>query len=162
MTLRITSAFSAMALTVAVLAGCAATPPGLSGEASSSLQAGVVAVAESAAAGDSAGALTRLDELEQTLDAALAAGEVTDERAADIQEALDTVRADLQPASTPTPTPTAEPAPSITVDPVVPDDGGGDDGGGNDGGGSDGGGDDNSGPGNNNGNDDNGNGNGKG
>ena len=112
-----------------------------------SMQSAVVAVAESAAAGDPTTALARLDELQQQLDAALAAGDVTQERAAAIQSAIDAVRADLQPAPAPTVEPA--PAPATTVDPGVTDDGG----------------NDNSGPGNNNGNgddDDKGKGKGKG
>lgn len=137
---RLSSLLTALAL-VAVLAGCAATPATLSQQTSTALQSGVVAVAESAAAGDQATALTRLDELQQTLDAALAAGDVSTERAAAIQAAIDAVRADLQPA----PAPSVEPVPAPTADPGVSDNG-----------------NDNSGPGNNNGKDDKGNGKGKG
>ncbi|MGA1827330.1 MAG: hypothetical protein WAZ28_03650, partial [Microbacterium sp.] len=114
----------------------ATAPLTLSRQASTDLQAGVVAVAESAAAGDQATALTRLDELQERLDAAVAAGDVTAERAASIQGAIEVVRADLQPA----PTPSIEPVPQPTVGPGLTDDG-----------------NDNSGPGNSNGN---GNGNG--
>lgn len=137
---RPASLIAAIALT-AVLAGCAASPTALSRQASTDLQAGVVAVAESAAAGDQTAALARLDELQQALDAAVAAGDVTAVRAASIQSAIDVVRTDLQPA----PAPTVEPAPQPTADPSVTDSG-----------------NDNSGPGNNNGNDDKGKGNGKG
>ena len=136
---RAAALFAAVVL-AAVLAGCGATPAALSQETSTALQSGVVAVAESAAAGESATALTRLDELQQTLDAALAQGDVTAERAAAIQAAIDAVRADLAPA----PAPSVEPAPGPTVDPGVTDNG-----------------NDNSGPGNNNGNDDKGKGKGK-
>ncbi len=127
-----------VAAVAAVLAGCATAPLTLSRQASTDLQAGVVAVAESAAAGDQATALTRLDELQERLDAAVAAGDVTAERAASIQGAIEVVRADLQPA----PTPSIEPVPQPTVGPGLTDDG-----------------NDNSGPGNSNGN---GNGNGNG
>lgn len=136
---RLSSVIASVAL-AAVLAGCAGTPPTLSSQTSTALQSGVVAVAESAAAGDQTSALARLDELQQTLDAALAAGDVTAERAAAIQAAIDAVRADLQPA----PAPSVEPVPQPTVDPGVTDNG-----------------NDNSGPGNNNGNDDKGKGKGK-
>ena len=94
-----------------------------------------------AAAGDSVSALARLDELQQKLDAALTAGEVSAERADGIQAAIDTVRADL----VPTPEPTVEPVPEPTAEPGVTDDGE----------------DDNSGPGNNNGDGNSGNGKGK-
>ncbi len=137
---RITVSFTAIALSVAVLAGCAPTPAALSEEVSTGMQSGVVAVAEAAAAGDAVGALARLDELQQKLDAALAAGEVSAERAGAIQAAIDAVRADLQPV----PEPSVEPIPDPTVDPGVTDDG-----------------DDNSGPGKNNGNDNSENGKGK-
>ena len=131
---RVTLTFAAVALSVAVLAGCSPAPTTLSEEISTDMQSGVVAVAEAAAAGDSVSALARLDELQQKLDAALAAGEVSAERADAIQTAIDTVRADLQP----TPEPTVEPLPEPTVEPGVTDDGDDEN--------------DNSGPGNNNGN----------
>jgi hypothetical protein len=132
--------FTAIVLSLGMLAGCTPAPTALSEEVSTAMQSGVVAVAEAAAAGDSVSALARLDELQQKLDAALAAGEVSADRAAAIQTAIDTVRADLQPA----PEPTVEPVPEPTVEPGVTDDG--DDG------------NDNSGPGNNNGNGNSGNG----
>jgi hypothetical protein len=142
---RLTAAAAALALGAAILAGCAPGPTALSSQVSTDMQSAVVAVAESAAAGDPTTALARLDELQQNLDAALAAGDVTAERAAAIQSAIDAVRTDLQSA----PAPSVEPAPvpEPTVDPGVTDDGG----------------NDNSGPGNNNGNgkDDNGKGKGK-
>lgn len=132
MTHRLASLVATVAL-AAVLAGCAAVPQPLSRQASTDLQAGVVAVAESAASGDQTSALARLDELQQSLAEAVTAGDVTAERAASIQSAIDLVRADLQPA----PAPSVEPVPQPTADPTVTDDG-----------------NDNSGPGNNNGNDD--------
>lgn len=128
---RVSVTFAAIALSVAVLAGCTPAPTTLSEEISTDMQSGVVAVAEAAAAGDSVSALARLDELQQKLDAALAAGAVSAERADAIQTAIDAVRADLQPA----PEPTVEPLPEPTVEPGTTD---GDD--------------DNSGPGKNNGN----------
>jgi ribosomal protein S20 len=142
---RLTAAAAALALSAAILAGCAPGPTALSSQVSTDMQSAVVAVAESAAAGDPTTALARLDELQQKLDAALAAGDVTAERAAAIQSAINAVRTDLQPAPAPSVEPA--PAPEPTVDPGVTDDGG----------------DDNSGPGNNNGNgkDDNGKGKGK-
>jgi hypothetical protein len=142
---RLTAAAAALALAAAILAGCAPGPTALSSQVSTDMQSAVVAVAESAAAGDPTTALAHLDELQQKLDAALAAGDVTAERAAAIQSAIDAVRTDLQPAPAPSVEPA--PAPEPTVDPGVTDDGG----------------NDNSGPGNNNGNgkDDNGKGKGK-
>jgi hypothetical protein len=149
---RLPAFATALALTVGILAGCASTPPDITDDASVQLQATVVSVAEIAAAGDAAGALAQLDVLQQQLDAAVAAGSVTSERAAAIQSRIDIVRTDLQPA----PQPTVEPAPEPTAEPApqpAPDDKGEDKG--EDKGkdkGDDDGGDDNSGPGNNNGN----------
>lgn len=117
MTRRRQSLLVALALGTAVFAGCAPAPTDLSRDASSEMQAAVVSVAEAAAAGDAATALARLDELQQQLDAALAAGRVSAERASAIQAAIDVVRGDLQPVATPTVTP----APDQTD--VVDDDG---------------------------------------
>lgn len=143
---RIARFAAALALTAGVLVGCAATPADIAGETATQMQTTVVSIAESAAAGDAAGALAQLDGLQQQLDAALADGSVSAERGAAIQSRIDLVRADLQPAPAPVVEPTTAP------DPAVTDDEG--DGDGNDGGGNDGGGNDNSGPGNNNGNGD--------
>jgi hypothetical protein len=148
MTVRIPAFVAAIALTAGVLAGCAATPSDIASGTAAQLQTTVVSIAETVAAGDAAGALTQLDVLQQQLDAAVAEGSVSAERAGAIQTRIDVVRADLQPA----PLPTVEPAPEPTPDQTVDD--GGDDGGGDDGG------NDNSGPGNNSGND-NGSGSGK-
>ena len=142
---RVHVTFMAIALSVAALAGCSPTPTALSEEVSTDMQSGVVAVAEAAAGGDYVSAQARLDELQQKLDAALAAGAVSAERAGAIQTAIDTVRTDLQPAPEPSVEPLAEP----TADPGVTDDGGDND-------------NDNSGPGNNNGNGNSGNGKDKG
>ena len=77
------------------LAGCAPTPE-VSDSAASQLQSSVQLVAGHAAAGDPAAAVTELDELQGLLDAAVASGDVGDERAAVIQTKVDAVRADLQ------------------------------------------------------------------
>lgn len=138
---RLAAVGAGLGLCVGVLAGCTPAPSSLSPELSSELQQGVVAVAESASAGDAATALVRLDELQQRLDAAVTAGDVSTQRATAIQSAIDAVRADLQPA----PLPSVDPAPQPTVDPGVTDEG-----------------NDNSGPGNNNGNGDDDKGKGKG
>jgi len=147
---RLAAVLASAAIIASSLAGCAAPSVDLSQAAAGALQEGVVAVAESAAAGDPATALTRLDELQQQLASALADGDVSTERAATIQAAIDVVRADLQPAPVTEPAP--EPEPESTVSTPVDD-------GGNDAE------PDNSGPGNNNGNGNgggNGNGNGNG
>ena len=140
----------AVALTVAltlcagVLAGCANPAPQISRGASTQMQTAVVSIAESAAVGDAASALAELDQLQRLLDAALADGSVSAERAAAIQTRIEIVRADLQPE--PVVEPTLEPTPV----PTTGEDDGDDENG-------------NSGPGNNNGNGNgNGNDNGKG
>jgi ribosomal protein S20 len=143
---RLAAFAAAVALTAGALAGCAVTPGDISSGTAAELQTTVVAIAESAAAGDPAGALAQLDALQQQLDAAVADGSVSAERAAAIQSRMDLVRADLQPP--PVVEPTTEPAPA----PAVTDGGDDDD--------DDGGGNENSGPGNNNG-DENGKGKGK-
>lgn len=147
MNARLAAFAAAVALTAGGVAGCAVTPGDISSGTAGELQTTVVAIAESAAAGDAAGALAQLDALQQQLDAAVANGSVSAERAAAIQSRIDLVRADLQPP--PVVEPTTEPAPAPA--PAVTDGGDDDDGGGNE----------NSGPGNNSG-DENGNGKGKG
>ena len=149
-----------------VFSGCAQSDTDLNAESAAQLQSLVVSVAETAATGDYAAAMSELDALQAALDAARDQGEVSDERAATIQAAIDVVRADLvQAAESATPSAPAEepveaPAPVAPVAPG-PDEGDGDEGGpgdeGNPGNGNDG----NSGNGNgNSGNGNNGNGNG--
>lgn len=97
------------------LTGCA-VDPGLSAATSESLQNGVVSVANQAAAGDNAAALTSLDALQQQLQAAIASGDITADRAATVQAAIDLVRADLlaSPAE-------QAPAPEATTEPTEPE-----------------------------------------
>ena len=91
---------------VIVLAGCATpTPSDLDAETAGALQASVVEVATLAADGDVAGAIARLDTLQGEVDAAVASEALTDDRAAEIQAAIDAVRLDLE-ALVPEPTPT--------------------------------------------------------
>ncbi len=78
-----------------VLSGCAQSDVALSAESAGRLQAGVVSVAQMAATGDYAAAAAELDALQVELDTARGQGDVTDERAASIQAAIDVVRADL-------------------------------------------------------------------
>jgi hypothetical protein len=143
---------------VAGLSGCAS--PALDESAGAQLQESVVAIADAAAAGDLAGAVGGLDELQTELDAAIAEDMVTAARAARIQAAIDAVRTDLASLQAAT-------APVETPAPVEPTDTTGTSGTSGDGD-SGGGGNDNSGPGNNNGNgdddddDENGNGSGNG
>ena len=140
MIVRLTSLAAAIALSAALTA-CATTTPEIESGTSTEMQTTIVSIAESAAAGDPTTALTQLDALQQQLEAAIADGSVSMERATAIQTRIDVVRADLQPA----PAPTVEPAPVEPAPETPVDDGGDDDG-------DDGGGNDNSGPGNNNGN----------
>jgi hypothetical protein len=77
------------------LAGCAPAPE-LSDSAATGLQASVQLVAAKAAAGDPAAAVAELDALQSKLDAAVAGGDVVDERSVEIQAKIDAVRADLQ------------------------------------------------------------------
>ena len=151
----ITGALAAAALAV-VFAGC--STPAIDPASASELQDSVVSVAEQAADGDNAAALTKLDELQAQLDQAVEADLITAARAARVQKAIDAVRADLEALVAPAP----EPSPT----PSAPAETGGDDNGGNSGnsgsGNDDNGGSDNSGPGNNNGNGNGNSGNGKG
>jgi hypothetical protein len=108
----------AVAVVLAVglgLSGCVAGSVDITAETGEQLQSTVLAVADQAAAGDSAGALATLDALQARLDEAVAAGDVSAERAAAIQQAIDLVRADLQPVTTPEPVPEPEPAAPVEV-----------------------------------------------
>lgn len=111
---RVASFAAALALSAGILTGCAGTPPDISSDTSEQMQTTVVSIGESAAAGDAAHALAQLDELQQQLDAALAGGSVSADRAAAIQSRMDLVRADLQPE--PEPAPVVEPDPDPTAD----------------------------------------------
>jgi hypothetical protein len=94
-----------------MLAGCADTGTDISSAASQDLQNAVVLVAETAAAGDTAGAVAALDAVQTRLDEGQADNSITAERGASIQSAIDLVRADL--------TATLENAPSET--PTTPE-----------------------------------------
>jgi len=78
----------------AALTACAPAPA-VSDEASQGMQASVQLVAEHAAANDLAAAVSELDALQARLDGAKKSGDVSDERSADVQAAIDLVRADL-------------------------------------------------------------------
>jgi hypothetical protein len=122
-----------------LLGGCAQADAGLTADAGAQLQTMVVSVAETAATGDHTAALADVDELQAALDAARDRGDVSDERAATIQAALDQVRADLLQASEPAvpsaPVEVPGEAPVEAPDSVSPetDDDSGDEGSGNDG-----------------------------
>ncbi len=125
-----------------MLAGCAPSTPALSSEISEQLQNDVVALANAAAAGDTAGAQSALAVLETRLAEGLAANTITADRGESIQAAVELVRADLVALTTPdvepttptetttpvetTPTveaPTAEPTPEAPAEPTAPADG---------------------------------------
>ncbi|MCR2763906.1 hypothetical protein NQ152_10365 [Microbacterium sp. zg.B48] len=97
-------------LGTAVLAGCAAADSDISTAAAAEMQTTVLAIAESAAAGDAPGALVQLDRLQQQLDGAVTDGSVDAARARVIQTRIDVVRADLQPD------PVVEPGPAPSID----------------------------------------------
>lgn len=99
-------------------AGCATDSTALDEQTSQQWQARVVAIAESAEAGDPATALVELAALEADAAQARQDGEISAERAAIIQQSVDVVRADLETASAP-----VTPAPDETVvqDPVDDD-----------------------------------------
>ena len=100
----------AAVLVVGLLAGCASESADLDSDVATTLQSSVVAVAEPAADGDLTTSLERLDAVQEHLDAAIAEGAVSAERAALIQSAIDAVRADLEMLLTPEPEPSATPA----------------------------------------------------
>jgi hypothetical protein len=106
---------------VLVFSGCAQADTDLAGESATQLQSHVVSVAETAATGDYAAAMVELDALQAALDTAREQGDVSDERAATIQAAIDAVRADLvQAVESATPSAPAE-APVEAPAPVAPD-----------------------------------------
>lgn len=112
--LRAAASASVLAIVLA-LAACAGPPPGLAGPAGRDMQQTVTAIAEHAAAGDAAAALAELDALQQRLDDARAADDITADRAALVQRSIDLVRADLEVVAAEN----APPAPAVTEDPGV-------------------------------------------
>jgi len=111
---RLASCAAAVALATGALAGCAAASPEISTATSGAMQTTVVSIAQSAATGDPTTALAQLDALQQQLDAAVADGSVTAERASSIQTRIDLVRGDLQPVVEQAPV--VEPAPEAPAD----------------------------------------------
>lgn len=93
-----------------LLSACAPTDP--SGAATERLDASVVQTADRAASGDYAGASASLDGLQARLAEYVEAGDVTADRSAEIQAAIDAVRADLTALIAAQSSPTPEPAPS--------------------------------------------------
>lgn len=108
--------FSAVVLIAGGLAisGCATTPSGLDAQTSQEWQAQVLAIAESAEAGDVATALTDLDALATDATQARADGDISAERAAIIQQSIALVRSDLE-ARVPAPV-TPVPEQSVVTD----------------------------------------------
>lgn len=127
MTSRFRRAIAAASVTLALVGGLAActAEPDLAAEQSQAYRAQVVAIAESSAAGDFAGAIAALDALQAEIDAAVADGTLTDEREQRIREAMTLVRADLDAAIAAATPP--EPAPSEAVDDGTDDDDAGED-----------------------------------
>ena len=106
-----------MLAAVLVLSGCSAADPSIDDGTAQALDDAVVAVAEKASADDWAGALTELDALQATLDAAIAGGNVREDRATSIRAQADLVRADLAAliAAVPEPEESTEPEPEETT-----------------------------------------------
>ncbi|NRG40581.1 hypothetical protein HRK28_06565 [Rathayibacter sp. VKM Ac-2835] len=102
---------------VLVLSGCSAADPSIDDGTAQALDDAVVAVAEKASADDWAGALTELDALQATLDAAIAGGTVQEDRATAIRTQADIVRADLAAliAAVPAPEESTGPEPEETA-----------------------------------------------
>ncbi|KJQ56023.1 hypothetical protein RS85_00149 [Microbacterium sp. SA39] len=112
------AAFAAAAVAaVLTMAGCVGPKTELDAQTSEQWQAQVLAIAESAEAGDPATALTDLAALETETTQARSDGEISAERAAIIQQSIAAVRADLEAASVPPPT---VPDDTVVTDPVVP------------------------------------------
>jgi hypothetical protein len=112
------------------LGGCSGAPADITTTASERLQATIVNAANQAAAGDTASALLTLETLQTQLQQSTDTGEISPDRAADIQQAIDLVRTDLQPppavTTTPESTPSSTPLPEVetpesTTDTTAPD-----------------------------------------
>lgn len=95
--------------TLLAVAGCSATASELDTQTSGEWQSRVLAIAESAEAGDIPAALLELDALQAETAQARTDGEISAERAAIIQQSIDVVRSDLEAdvAVTPSPEETA-------------------------------------------------------
>lgn len=113
---RLGMRLTAAAIVAGALTGCAPSSTDLSHEVAERMQQSVVAVAESAAAGDSTAALATLGQLQAKLAGALGDGDVSPARAAAIQAAIDLVRADLQPPPALEPEPTTVDTGGTTVE----------------------------------------------
>jgi hypothetical protein len=104
-----------------LLAGCSSSAD-LDPDAAHDLRAVAYSVAELSAAGDPAGALAALAELESELQVAQADGAVSADKARSVQAVIDLVRADLDPPAVETPfPPTPETAPPVITEIVPPE-----------------------------------------
>ena len=90
-----TKSYAAALLTASLLAGCSVGAADVGKNTSIQMQAGVKEIAVSAASADYPAAVVKLDALQSQLDQALAARQVGGARGAQIQAAIDQVRADL-------------------------------------------------------------------
>ena len=123
MTGRFRRAIAAASVTLALAGGLAACAPepDLAAEQSQAYRTQVVAIADSSAAGDYAGALAALEALQAEVDAAVADGSLEGDREQRIVEAIALVRADLEAAIAAAATP--EPAPTEVAPAPAPPDG---------------------------------------
>lgn len=114
------SLLATVAVTVSVaLSGCAGAPEEIAAGTSELMQSTIVTAAGQAASGDTVSALATLDSLQAQLQKAVTSGDITSERAESVQQSIDLVRADLQPAPTVAPVPEETTAPEETAAPVT-------------------------------------------
>jgi uncharacterized low-complexity protein len=113
-------------LLLGALTGCAGDRADLASSTANRLQSEVLEVSTKAASGDFPGAQSSLSALQADLLTAAAAGQVTAERSAKIQSAINLVSADLA-AAIAASTPAPAPAPAVTVEAPAPTDSGGED-----------------------------------
>jgi hypothetical protein len=104
-----------------LLSGCSSSGE-LDADAAHDLRAVAYSVAELSAAGDPAGALAALAQLESDLQAAQTDGSVSAEKASSVQAVIDLVRSDLDPpVAEPLLPPTPETAPPVVTEIVPPE-----------------------------------------
>lgn len=92
---RLTVVIAGILLTASALTGCAGNSPEIEQPVAASFQSAVFDVTTAAQAGDFDTAVSELDSLQADLLAATAAEQVSGARSAEIQLAIDAVRADL-------------------------------------------------------------------
>ncbi len=113
--MRVLRALVVAVASASLCVGCAAQPA-IDSEISAELQQEVVDIANTAATGDAAAALTQLDALNQQLLEATSRGEVSSERSTQIGAAIELVRQDLQAVVE-----AVEPEPVQPVEPEEPE-----------------------------------------